>query len=312
MVKCKVCEKEFDTDRQLHGHLKAHDLRMASYYQEYFPRKDLFSGDTIKFKSKEYYFSTDFNSRTNMQKWLKSKHPDESKEYCKQILQGRIDKKDLKLTPTQVELRTIMSPPIQYYQVILKDYYKECSQLGLKNRFSRVPTPEAFNTSGSNKELKICVDTREQTPLKLNHPIKIAGLKFGDYTLEKPEECCFCYIERKSIRDLVGTLSGGFDRFKNEIKRAKEAGAYLIVLVERKINECMVFNRLPYVSRKVKVTPEYIFRNVRDLLQEFEDLQFLFVDGREESSRVMKKLLFDSNCSARDFDLQLAYDLKIL
>jgi len=48
MVKCAVCSKEFETDRQLHGHLKAHNLRMASYYQEYFPKKDLYTGDIIK------------------------------------------------------------------------------------------------------------------------------------------------------------------------------------------------------------------------------------------------------------------------
>ena len=107
-------------------------------------------------------------------------------------------------------------------------------------------------------------------------------------------------------------MSGGFDRFRNEIDKAGKAGAYLIVLIERKLNECMAFNRLPYVSKKVKVTPEYVFRNVRDLLQEFVDLQFLFVNGREEASRVCKKILFDTNCSSRDYDLQLAYDLKVL
>ena len=35
-VKCAVCGKEFETERQLHGHLKAHKLRMAEYYQKYF------------------------------------------------------------------------------------------------------------------------------------------------------------------------------------------------------------------------------------------------------------------------------------
>jgi len=311
MVKCAVCSKEFETDRQLHGHLKAHNLRMASYYQEYFPKKDLYTGDIIKFKSKEYYFNTDFNTRINMQKWLKSKPVEEAKKYCEKVLKGRVEKKQLVHTPTQVELRTIMSPPIQFYQIILNDYYKSCSNLGLKNRFNKIPEENIFNIN-IDKKTKICVDTREQSPLKLDHPIKLAGLKFGDYTLENPEDCCKCYIERKSIRDFVGTLSGGFERFRNEIKRAQDAGAYLIVLTERKINECMAFNKLPHVSKKVKVTPEYVFRDVRDLMQEFVDLQFLFVDGREESSRVMKKILFDSNCSARDYDLQLAYDLKIL
>lgn len=311
MVKCEACEKGFETERQLHGHLKAHGLRMASYYQKYFTRKDLYNGEIIKFKSKEYYFETDFNSRGNMQRWLRSKPLLDAKEYCKAVIEKRKKKKNLTYTPTQIELRTIMSPPIQYYQVIFGNYYSTCKSLGLKNKFSSIADEESFKPE-INKKIKICTDTREQTPLNFNHPIKVKGLKFGDYTLDDPELCCNCYIERKSIRDFVGTFSGGFDRFRNEAKKAKDAGAYLVVLVERKLNECMIFNRLPYVSKKVKVTPEYIFRNVRDLLQEFPDLQFLFVDGRQEASRVSKKILFDTLCSARDYDLQLAYDLKIL
>jgi hypothetical protein len=311
MVKCAECKKGFESERQLHGHLKAHGLRMASYYQKHFTRKDLYNGEVIKFKSKEYYFETDFNSRGNMQRWLKSKPLVEAQEYCKEVIKKRKEKKNLKLTPTQTELRTIMSPPVQFYQVVLGDYYKMCKDLGLENRFSSIADEHSFKPE-VNKKIKICTDTREQTPLSFNHPIRVKGLKFGDYTLDDPEICCNCYIERKSIRDFVGTFSGGFDRFKKEAKRAEDAGAYLVVLVERKLNECMVFNRLPYVSKKVKVTPEYIFRNVRDLLQEFSSLQFLFVDGRQEASRVSKKILFDIHCSSRDHDLQLAYDLKIL
>jgi hypothetical protein len=311
MVKCEACEKEFESERQLHGHLKAHDLRMASYYQKYFPRKDWYNGEIIKFKSKEYYFDNDFNSRGNMQRWLKSKPLTEAQEYCKSVIRKRIEKKKLKYTPSQVELRTIMSPPLQYYQVVLGDYYKTCKELGLKNKFSSIVGTSNFNPV-IKKKIKIRTDSREQTPLSLDHPIEVKGLKFGDYTLDNPELCCHCYIERKSIRDFVGTFSGGFERFKKEAQRAEDSGAYLIVLIERKLNECMIFNKLPYVSRKVKVTPEFLFRNVRDLIQEFPEVQFLFVDGRREASRVTKKILFDTNCSSRDFDLQLAYDLKIL
>ena len=42
--KCKVCDKEFETERQLHAHLKAHKLRVAAYYQQYYPRYDLYDG----------------------------------------------------------------------------------------------------------------------------------------------------------------------------------------------------------------------------------------------------------------------------
>ena len=52
MVKCKACVKEYATDRQLHAHLKAHKMRMAEYYQTYYPRHDKHDGNIIKFKSK--------------------------------------------------------------------------------------------------------------------------------------------------------------------------------------------------------------------------------------------------------------------
>ena len=145
MVKCEACEKEFESERRLHGHLKAHDLRMASYYQKYFPRKDWYNGEIIKFKSKEYYFDNDFNTRGNMQRWLKSKPLAESQEYCRSVIRKRIEKKKLKYTPSQVELRTIMSPPLQYYQVVLGDYYKMCKELGLKNKFSSIADASSFN-----------------------------------------------------------------------------------------------------------------------------------------------------------------------
>ena len=85
MVNCKICEKEFGEDRQLHAHLKAHKLRMAGYYQKHFPRKDLYTKEIIKFKNKNYYFSNDFNSRINMKKWLKDQPIEKAKEYTKKI-----------------------------------------------------------------------------------------------------------------------------------------------------------------------------------------------------------------------------------
>ena len=45
MVKCVICNKEFEQEKQLHAHLKAHKMRMAEYYQTYFPRKDFFAGE---------------------------------------------------------------------------------------------------------------------------------------------------------------------------------------------------------------------------------------------------------------------------
>ena len=45
--------------------------------------------------------------------------------------------------------------------------------------------------------------------------------------------------------------------------------------------------------------------------QEFPHIQFLFVDGRKECTRIVKKLLL-SDVLKEKHDLQLAYELKLL
>ena len=49
MVSCKACEREFDSERQLHAHIKAHDLRMVAYYQKFYARYDLQAGCKMSF-----------------------------------------------------------------------------------------------------------------------------------------------------------------------------------------------------------------------------------------------------------------------
>ena len=118
MVNCKICEKEFDLDKQLHSHLRAHKLRMAEYYQTHFPRYDVYDKKIIKFKNKKQYFESDFNSRTNLRLWLKSITEEEAKEYCSKLLSDRKEQKELIYSPTQVELRSLTSPPMQYFNEV--------------------------------------------------------------------------------------------------------------------------------------------------------------------------------------------------
>ena len=92
MHKCKVCGKTFATERSLHAHLKAHKLRLAEYYQTYYPRHDKHDGNIIKFKNKDYYFENDFNSRQNLRLWLKGQSKPEAKEYCRELLISRKEK----------------------------------------------------------------------------------------------------------------------------------------------------------------------------------------------------------------------------
>jgi hypothetical protein len=284
---------------------------MAEYYQQCHPRHDLYDGKLIKFKNKNQYFSTDFNSRTNLKMWLKEAPEEDSKKYCIDLLKARKTAKNLIYAPTQVELRTLMLPPIYYYDLLFGDYYKLCEKLGFKNKYS---TLGEFVTGAaySKDDYTIYVDTREQLPLELDWPTESKGLKVGDYALSDPEITCDCYIERKSLSDFISTLSvKHFDRFEREIQRAQELKGYLIILVEDTLNNALSFRYLPYISKKIKVTPEFIFRNVRQLIQKYPHIQFLFVKNREESSRIIKRIFF-SGCYHKKVDLQLAYDMKKL
>ena len=95
MVKCKICNLEFETDKTFHSHLKSHKLRMAEYYQEHEQRRDLYSGELINFKNKDYYFSNDFNNKISMKNWLKTQTEDKRKEYLKNFLLQRKNQRNL-------------------------------------------------------------------------------------------------------------------------------------------------------------------------------------------------------------------------
>ena len=308
---CKACGQEFETERKLHSHLKKHDLRVASYYQKYYPRYDLHDGKIIKFKSKDYYFSREFNTRTNQLKWLNSLPDEEAKEYLKKLLLERKEKKNLIYSPSQVELRTTSIPSIISFEKKFNDYYKLCESLGFKNKYKNIENI-ATASIPKTKDLKVYVDSREQLPLKFNLPTEVRGLKFGDYALSEKSLTCNCYIERKSLSDFISTISvQNYDRFCREIERAYEDEANLIIVVEDTLTNALSFPYLPHISRKIKVTPEFIFHQVRDMIQKYDHIQFLFVKGRKESVRVIEKIFF-SKCVYKDIDLQLAYDKKIL
>ena len=310
-VICKVCSKEFSSDSSLHRHLRLHKLRVEDYYHKHYARLDLYDKSLIKFKNKEQYFDTDFNSRINLKKWINESDSEKVKVYIKNLLEKRRLKKNLTYSPSQVELRSLITPPVKIYNNFFGDYYKLCQDIGFQNRFSKLESEIKSNVNNLN-DCFIYIDSREQKPLKFNMQSEVKCLKFGDYALSDKDLTGNCYVERKSVNDLIGTLSGGYERFLRELVRAKEANAYLIILVEESFSNCMSFNYLPHVFQKgTKVTPEYLFHNVREIIQNHEHLQFLFVDGRKEASRVVEKI-FSCGHIYKKVDLQYAYDEKML
>jgi hypothetical protein len=309
-VVCKIDGKEFKDEKSLHLALKGYGLNKVKYYQTYYERRDLLTNELINFKTKEQYLNSDFNDKNNMKRWLKQQTIEKTQQYCKDLLTKRKELKNLFYSPTQVELRTIMAPSIIFYNKIFKDYYDICSSIGLENKFVH---PNLIGDQFKNKLTQkdtIFIDTREQSWLKFDIPFEIKTLPFGDYTCSNDN--CNCFIERKSLSDFISTLSvKNYDRFKNEIEKAKKNNSYIIVMIEESLANALTFPYLPHISKKIKATPEYIFHNVRELLQLYNNLQFLFVDGRGEMTRLIE-IIFASKCFYKKIDLQLAYDMKIL
>ena len=90
----------------------------------------------------------------------------------------------------------------------------------------------------------IIQDTREQKPLKFNHPwiteVRIEKIDIGDYRAEftdgyKPP----IVFERKSIGDLYGTMGYGYGRFKRCIVRAQDSETTLFIIVEGSLTKVL-------------------------------------------------------------------------
>lgn len=79
--------------------------------------------------------------------------------------------------------------------------------------------------------LTIIIDSREQTPLNFTRwtdvAVEVGTLTTGDYALKNLETRAAC--ERKSLNDLVGSLSSGRERFEAELTRARGFDLFCIV-----------------------------------------------------------------------------------
>ena len=64
-------------------------------------------------------------------------------------------------------MRTILVPPIQYYDEIIGNYYSLCDSLGFKNKYKK-PTEMTLGKEYEKPQYSIHIDTREQLPLKFD------------------------------------------------------------------------------------------------------------------------------------------------
>jgi hypothetical protein len=300
MVKCLIDNSEHENINKLHLYLRKLKVTQKNYYEKFLPKYDLLTSEQIEYKNYASYAISDFKDKKNLNKYC-NQFPEKGVEWGKKYLERRKEEKKLVYAPSHAELRSLHCPNVRYFEKF-SDYAAICKELGLISKFDY---KQELKFTKLAVGTKIVQDTREQSPLTLQNVI-VDTLKFADYTVTKGNAANL-YVERKSLNDFVGTMGKDIERFRRELERAREAGAYVVVLVEADINKSLSFDH-QYETRYAKVSPDHIFKNMRDLLYDFNDLQFLFVDGCKEAARVLIKL-FELGEQIKTVDLEYFYEI---
>ena len=126
-------------------------------------------------------------------------------------------------------------------------------------------------------------DTREQKPLDFSglegvEKVENIGLPFGDYTAivhEKPVPIVF---DRKAISDLFGTMTHGYKRWKEVMRKAKESNFKLILIVEGTYTD--VFNGIEHSE----YSGEAMIKKLH-MLQVRYDLETVYCESRRVMAR---------------------------
>ncbi len=302
---CEICKNTFTSVKDLAAHIKKHRISQKRYFEQYFPRKDLFSSEKIQFKSLEQYFLSDFCDKIHLRSWLKSVDSEKAAQYLLKKLKTYCDIKKFDYAPSSSILQTIATlPSIKVFEYFLKNSYSEiCRLAGVTPRFQY---GNEVDILARGTELKqVVIDTREKKPIQFGKTVrKISiGLDYGDYALSPNSKTA---IERKSFGDFLGTFSLGYERFCRELSRAKDNDGYIVIMVEATYSSLMYQNK-----RWGYANPEHVFHNLRDLYKKYDNFQLVFCDGRIEMKRIMPKIL-SLRENVKLIDLQYCLDKNLI
>jgi len=290
---------------ELNSHLRKLKITQAAYYLYYYPRHDLLTGAKIEFKNYNQYFSTCFVHKNNMKKYCLN-DPAKGLEFGINYLKERVARKGVRKAFHQVELKSLPCPTIKFFQEF-GDYNKICEDMGLKAQFDYTKELQ-FEYNNLDKAV-VNFDTREQQIIKFNKvKSELKTLKYGDYSINEPYNSGI-FIEKKSISDFVTSFGKDYQRLRREFERCKEAGHYMVVLVLKPFSKALGFD-YQFETRYAKVSPDYVFGNVREIIKEFNNVQFLFIDKERAEEIVLK--IFQMGKFVKNFDLQYNLDCKLL
>jgi len=286
-VTCKQCGATFKTIKGLHSHLRVHGGQEV-YYHTHHPRLDLYDGSVIKFKNKDKYFSTFFNSSENREAYYSSAPVSESRKVYLEEFLAHAKHKNIDFIPCHNYFKFTNLSGVN----VIKKIFESCAcfadQSNLKQIYTEKLPKNFWDVDERLDEMTVFVDTREQKPFKFKNNI-INKLDFGDY-VASGNYFNKTYVDRKSLEDFKGTFGKGYERFKQEVERAKQFDSYLFVVVEASIKQIEQENE----SSKHPSKLNYIFHNLRDFLLSYPDIsQIVFCDSREEANDITKRILFN-------------------
>ena len=288
MHRCKTCQKEFTSDKSLDAHLKVHG-GIAEYYSNWYPRQDLYDGAPIEFKNKKQYLSSFFNSHENRLLFFRDNSGILAKDILSKELKDNREYKDYSFLPCENYLQLSKLAGISDIKKLFGSCKDFCEETKI-NQYYTSNIPKNFWADSENEfKMEVHIDTREQKPFEFKKSIK-NKLDFGDYTAGG-EFYSKTFVDRKSPEDFFGTFSSqtNFDRFKKEIKRAKDFDSFLFIVVESTIEG------LENLSKKSKFhkNSNFAFHNVRDILiNNYQSCQFVFCENRKKANDITRKILY--------------------
>ena len=129
--------------------------------------------------------------------------------------------------------------------------------------------------------MKLIIDSREQDPLEFIGESEVGTLSTGDYSLKGFED--YIAIERKSLPDLLGSITSGRDRFERELSRSRGL-EYFAIVVESDFSDISKGNFKSKMSVTSAVASILAF-SVRYKLPIF------FCQDRQQASQIVEGLL---------------------
>ncbi len=131
--------------------------------------------------------------------------------------------------------------------------------------------------------MKLITDTRERTPLRFQHLESVPGsLQTGDYSIQGLEH--LFSIERKSIADLVQSVTSERKRFERELHRLRgfHFKRLLVIGSEQEIKEGKYFS---------KANPKAVLHSVYAMEARY-DIPLIFSPTREAAALRVERWAF--------------------